>query len=134
MSTKVAFLSSVRIWIYVQCVVRTRLHAGLATNTAVAVEVNDSVVTPEQGGYGTNCYARSVFAVIAPENGEKSPSIRIFSFLNVLHPGAKRTERDFVFSLASNCARVAADAFAMIDYKAVFHQVMLGDYSRVIVL
>jgi len=97
------------------------LHAGLATDAAIAVEVYDAVVEPVERGYRADGYARSVVAMIAPEHGEKPASVWILTLLYVLDPGPESAERDFVLGLASDCARVTADAFAMVYDEAVFH-------------
>jgi len=97
------------------------LHARLATDAAVPVEVHDTVVAAEQSRHRANRYARSVFAVIASEHRKEPASVGEFALLDVLYPRPKGTKRNFVLRFARNCARVAADAFAMIYDEAVFH-------------
>jgi hypothetical protein len=43
------------------------------------------------------------------------------ALLDVLHPGAIHAYGDVVLGFARHGAGVAADAFAVIDYEAVFH-------------
>ena len=119
----VTFLRGVGIWIYVERVVWTGLHAGLAADASIAVEVYDPVVSFVQRGDRTDGNARSVFAVVASEHGEKPASIGIGALFDVFDPGTKGANRHFVFGFAGDSAGVAADAFAMVYYKAVFHLV-----------
>jgi len=121
MRTEVALLGGVGVGIDVQSVVRTGLHAGLATYATVAVEINNAVVAAKQRSHRANGYARSVVAVIAPEHGKETASVGIFAFLDVLNPGSESTERHLVLGLASDCAGVTADTFAMVYDEAVFH-------------
>ena len=121
MRAEVALLGGVGVGIDVQRVVRARLHAGLATDAAIAVEVYDAVVEPVERGHRADGYARGVVAVIAPEHGEETTRVGIFTFFDVFYPGPKGAKRYFVFGLASDCACVTADAFAMIYDEAVFH-------------
>jgi hypothetical protein len=97
------------------------LHAGLATYAAIAVEIDDAVVAAKQRSHRADGYTWSVVAVIASEHGKEAASVGIFALLYVLDPGAESTERDFVLGLASDCAGVTADAFAMVYDEAVFH-------------
>jgi len=99
------------------------LHAGLAADAAIAVEVYDAIVEPVERGHRADGYARSVFAVIASEHGKESASVGILTLLYVLDPGSESAERNFVLGLASDCASVTADAFAMVYDEAVFHLV-----------
>jgi hypothetical protein len=47
MRAEVALLSSVCGGVDVKRVVRARLHAGLAADAAVTIEIDDSVIAPE---------------------------------------------------------------------------------------
>jgi hypothetical protein len=107
------------------------LHARLATDAAVAVEIDDAVVEAKQRGHRADGYAGSVVAVIAPEHREESLSVGIFALLYVLDPGAESTKRNFILGLASDSAGVTADAFAMVYDEAVFHLVEVSsiDFS-----
>jgi hypothetical protein len=121
MSAEIALLRGVGVRVDVQRVVRASLHTRLATDAAVAVEVHDAVVAPEQRGYRADRYARRVIAVVAAHHRKEAPRVGILAFLDVLDPGAKRSKWDFVFRFASYGASVAADALAMVDEEAVFH-------------
>ena len=115
MSAKVALLSRVGVRVDVQRVVGASLHAGLAADAAVAVEVYDAVVAAKQRGHRADGYARRVFAMVASHHREEAARVGVLAFLDVLDPGAKRAERDFVLGLASDCAGVTANALSMVD-------------------
>jgi hypothetical protein len=97
------------------------LHARLATDAAVAVEIYDAVVAPKQRSNRTYRYAGCVVAVIAPQHGKEPVSVGILALLNVLDPGSESAKGDFVFGFAGDRARVTTDAFAMVYNEAVFH-------------
>jgi len=61
--------------------------------------------------------------MIASQHREETSGVRIAAALDVLDPGAKRSYGDLVFRFARYGAGVAADAFSVVDYKAVFHSV-----------
>src|SRR5262245_48607627 len=121
MRAEVALLSRVRVRIDVQRVVRTRLHAGFAADAAIAVEVHDAVIAAEQRGHWADGDARRVVAVIAAEHREEASRVWILALLDVLDPGSKGAERDFVFGFAGDRAGVTSDALAVVDDEAVFH-------------
>ena len=121
MRAEVALLGGVRVWINVERVVRASLHARLAPDATISVEVDDSVVASEQRGHRADRDARRVFAMIATQNRKESARIWILTFLDVLDPGSKGAKRDLVFGFAGYRAGVTADAFAMINDEPVFH-------------
>ena len=43
------------------------------------------------------------------------------ALFNVLHPGPVHPHRNLILGLARHRARVTSDAFAIVDYEAVFH-------------
>jgi hypothetical protein len=60
--------------------------------------------------------------MIAARDLKHTPSIRVKAFFDVLHPGSVYADGYLIFSFACDCAGVASDALAIIDYEAVFHQ------------
>src|SRR5439155_26064363 len=58
------------------------------------------------------------------------PRVRERPFLDGLHPAAVHADRDLVFGLAGDRARVAADAFAEIDREPVVGHAGLANISR----
>ena len=126
MRTEVALLGGVRVGINVKRVVGAGLHARLATDAAVAVEVDDSVVAAEQRGHRTDRDARRVFAMVATKHRKESARVGILTLFDVFDPGAKRAKRDFVFGFAGYGAGVTANAFTMIDDEPVFHLCLIA--------
>ena len=115
MSAVVALLGGIRIRVDVQGVVWASLHAGLAPDAPVSVEIHDAVVAAIQRGDRTDRYAGRILALVAAHHRKKAARIGILAFLDVLDPGAKRSKRDFVLRFASYGAGMTADALAMID-------------------
>ena len=66
--------------------------------------------------------------MVATHHAEMAAGMRKLTFFDVLDPGAEDAKRDIVLFLASNCARVAADAPVMIDYEAVPQFVCLSSW------
>jgi hypothetical protein len=85
------------------------------------IEIDDAIPAAKQRHSGTNLDARCIVTMIATQDREVAPSIRISAFLNVLDPSAIHTERNIMFFLTSHGARMAADAPVLIDDKAVTH-------------
>ena len=117
----IALLSRVAVGVDVKRVIRACLHTGFAADAPVAVEINYPVIAFEQRGDGADGHARRVLAVITPEHGKESPRVRVFALLYVFHPRAKCAERDFVFGFTRDRTRVTSDAFAVVNYKPIFH-------------
>ena len=87
MGAVVALRSSPLVGVDVERVVRACLHAGLATDATIVIEVHDTVASGEEGSGGANLRAWGVLAVIAPVDAELPRGIRIGTFLNVLDVG-----------------------------------------------
>jgi hypothetical protein len=121
MRAEVTLLSGVCVGIDIKRVVGTGLHARLTTDAAVAVKIDDAVVSPEQRSNRTYRNAGSIVAVIAPQDGKEPVSVGILALLNVLDPGSESAKGDFVFGFTGDGARVTANAFAMVYDEAVFH-------------
>src|SRR5258706_14440775 len=121
MRTVVAFLRRAEVRMDVDRVVRTGLHARLATDAAVAVQVHDAVGACKERLRGTDLHARRVVAVIASQHGEVPPRIGILTLLKILHPGPKTAHRHLVLLLAGYGASMAPAALALIEAEAVAH-------------
>ena len=109
MVAEVALLRGVRFRVDEQRVVGARVHARLAADAVVVLEVDNAVVGTEQCVRRADRHARRVFALIAPHHREVSTRVGKFAGLDVLHPGPVDAERHIVFALARNRAGVAAD-------------------------
>src|SRR5262249_12869566 len=105
----------------VERVVRTGLRARLAADAAISVEVHDAVGAPVESDGGADGDTGGVVAVVAAHHGEVAPRVGEGAFLDVLDPRAVDPEGNLILLLAGDGARVAADAFALIDHEAVAH-------------
>jgi hypothetical protein len=97
------------------------LHARLATDAALVVEINDAVFSTEKRYGGTNFNTGSVIAVVAAEHREVPAGIRIVPLFDVFDPGAINTHCDVVFLFAGNRACVTTDTTILIDDESVAH-------------
>src|SRR5207245_11046568 len=117
----VALGRRLRLGIDVERVVGAGLHARLAADATVAVEIHDAVGPPVQRHRGADGHARRVVAVIAAHDGEVAPRIRERPLLDVLDPGAVDSERHLVLFLAGDRTGVAANALPLVDHETVTH-------------
>ena len=121
MGAVVALRGGVRARVDVERVVGAGLHARLAADAPLAVEVHDAVAPPVERDGGADRDARGVVAVVAAEDREVAPGVRIVSTLDVLHPCAEGAERNAILFLARHGAGVATDALPLIDDEPVAH-------------
>jgi len=110
-----------RTGIHVEGVVGAGLHAGLAADAALAVEINDAIGSAKEGYGGADLDARGVIAVVAPEDAKVTFSIGKLAFLDVFDPGPIDSNRDIVLFLAGYRAGMTANATVLIDNKTVAH-------------
>src|SRR5262245_34740151 len=118
MRAKIAFGGSVRGRIDVQRVVRTRLHARLAADAAVGVEIDDAILTAIEGCNGADGDARCKVAMIAAHHTEQPAVVRKLAFFDVLHPRAIDANGNLMLAFAGHGTGVAANAFAVIDQES----------------
>lgn len=59
--------------------------------------------------------------MIAALHRKNTPRVGKLPLFDVLHPGSIDADRKVVLLLASDCARVASDAFPIVDDKTVIH-------------
>ena len=119
MGAVVALRGGPRVRIDVERVVGIRLHARLAADAAIAVQVDDAVGSAIERDRRADRHARCRVAVVAAEHREVAPRVREGPPLDVLDPGAERAERHLVLLFARDGARVTADAAALVDHEAV---------------
>jgi hypothetical protein len=122
MRAKMAFSCRAIVGVHVNRIVGTGLHAGLTTNAAIGIEIDNSIFTLVHRRHRTDGDAGRLLAMVAARHLKHASRIRKDSLLNVLNPGSIDAYRHLVLSLASDGAGVASDALAVIDYKAVFHE------------
>jgi hypothetical protein len=91
----------------------------LASDAAVAVEIDDAVVAAKQCSRRTYFNAGCVVAMVATHHAEMAAGVRKLTFFNVLDPGAEDPERDVMLFLAGDRARMTPDAAVVIDNEAV---------------
>src|SRR5712692_629388 len=118
---QVTLRGRIRIRIDVERIVRAGLHARLAADAAIAVEIDDAVGAAIERYGRADLDAGRVVTMVAAENTEVPPRIGIFALLYVLDPRAVNSERDVVLFLTGDRTRVAADAAVVIDDKTVTH-------------
>ena len=121
MRAKIALLSGVCVWVYVERVVRTSLHARLTADAALMIEVDNTVGSAKKSDGGANFNAGSVVAVVAAEHRKVSSRVGVAALFDILHPCAIYAYSDVVLFFTGNRASVTADATVLIDDKSVAH-------------
>ncbi len=121
MGAEIALGRRVVVGIDIQSVVRTSLHAALATDAASVVEINDAIGPPVESARRTNFRTRRVIAVIAPHHAEVSGSMWEFALFNMLDPSPKNAQGHLVFFFARHRAGVTSNTTVLIDDKTVSH-------------
>jgi hypothetical protein len=121
MRAEVALGGRAILGIHVNRIVRTSLHASLATDAALGIEIDDPVATLVHRGHGANGDARRLLAVVAARDLKDAARVGKDALLDVFDPGPVDSDRNLIFGLARHGAGVTANAFAIIDYEAVFH-------------
>ena len=104
-------------------VVRTGLHARLAADADIRVELDDPVVALIHRLRRADRNAGRVRAVVAARHLEVAARVGKLPLLDVLDPGAVDADRHLVLRLARGRARVTADALAVVDEEGVVHRV-----------
>jgi hypothetical protein len=127
MRAEIAFGCGIVVGINVQCIVRTSLHASLATDAAPVVEINYAVCPPVQCTGGTNFRAWRIVAVIASHHSEVARRIGKLTLFDMLDPSAKYTNRHLMFFLARDRTSVTTNTPVLIDDKSISH--LLGSLS-----
>jgi hypothetical protein len=97
------------------------LHAGLAADAPLVVEIDDAVVSAKKRYGGTYFNTGSVVAMVAAEHREVPAGIRVVAFFDVLDPGAIHPHCNVVFFFTGNRTGVTTDATILIDDKSVAH-------------
>jgi len=121
MRAEMALGGSAIVRVYVNRIVRTSLHAGLAANATVGIEIDDPVLALIHRGHRTDGDAGRLLAMIAARDLEYPARVRENAFLHVLDPGPVHSHGHLVLGLARHRTSVTTDALAVIDYETVFH-------------
>ncbi len=85
------------------------------------VEVDDTVPAVEKSCRRTDIHAGSIFTVVAAQDRKVSPDGGEAPFFDIFNPGPKLSQRNLVFRLAGDRARMAPDATPVVDRKTVVH-------------
>jgi hypothetical protein len=95
------------------------LHARLAADAAVGVEVDDAIVSFVESRGRANLDTGGVGAVIAPHDREEPLGLGPGALLDVLDPGAIDAKGNVVLGFTGNRAGMTTNAVVLIDYKPV---------------
>src|SRR5581483_1529200 len=118
----VALGSRMAARVNVERVVGTSLHARLAADAAVGVEIDDAIRPLVERHRWADLDTRRILAMLAPLDRKVPPRIGKGALLDVFDPGSEHTERHVVLGLAGHRAGVAANALALVDDKPVSGQ------------
>jgi hypothetical protein len=121
MGAEIALGRGIVVGIDVKSIVRTGLHASLATDAAPVVEIDDTVCPSIKRAGGTDFRTRRVIAVVASHHPEVARSVGELALFNMLYPGPKHANRHLVFLFARDGAGVTANTSVLIDHKSVSH-------------
>jgi hypothetical protein len=94
MRAKMALRSRPMIRIHINRIVRTRLHARLAPDAAIGIEIDNPVLALIHCRHRTNRDAGRLLAMIAPRDLKDPACIRKNALLNVLDPCMPRCRHD----------------------------------------
>jgi len=121
MGTEIALGRCVAVWVNVERVIRTGLHATLASNAAPAVKIDDAVCATVECSRRTDFDAWRRITMIAAHHAEVPAGVRELTFFDVLYPGAKYPDRHLVLLFARHRAGMTANTSILVDYKAIAH-------------
>ena len=115
----------------VERVVGARVHARLAANAVIVLEVNNAVVGAEQRRSRADRHARGVVALVAAHDVELASHVGKGSRLDVLDPGSIDPERNIVLALAGDRAGMTANAIVAVEKEAEScHPNILGRWRK----
>ena len=123
MGAEVALLSRMIFRVDEDGVVRTRGHAGFATDADGLVKIDDAVRAFEHGCGWTSGDTWSMSALIATCHLMRASRLGKHSNLDMLDVGPRDGDRHDVFRLACSRTRMTTNAASVVDY--------LGPLNRV---
>src|SRR5258708_38761412 len=121
MRTEVAFLGDAAIGMDVDRVVRAGLHARLASDAVITLEIDDAIFPGIERVDGADADARCVIAVVTSHDAEVASRFRILTLFDVLDPGAKAADRHLVLCLTGHRAGMTSDTLPLVEHEAVTH-------------
>ena len=116
--THVALVCGVGLRVDVEGVVGARIHARLAANAVVVLEVDHTIVGTKERICRTDRHARRIVALVAAHHIELARYIGEGAGLDVLDPRPVDPERHVVLALTRNGARMAPNAVVTVEKKA----------------
>ena len=122
MGAVMAFCRRPGIWIDINGIIWTRLHACLAANTHIRIKFYYAVIPLIHRGYRANPDAWWIGTVITPGHLKITRHVGIQSRLHALYPCTLNAEWNLIFAFARRRTRVASNTGIIIDYKAVIHK------------
>lgn len=122
MRTEITLLGRVIFWIDENGVVRTRCHAGFATDANRFIEIDNAVRALEHGrgraGYDAWCMS----ALVTTGYLMGTPRLWENADINVLYVGTSHGKRNEVFGFTGSRTGVTPDASGVIDNLGPFHR------------
>ena len=125
--TKIALFRHVVIWINIKSIIRTCLHARLAGDTPLSVEIDNTIIPIIKRCGRTYLYARCFLTMVAAQNGKEALSFWERPLFHILYPGPVHTDGHFMFRFAGYGACVAANTFPIIDEETEVHSSPWGN-------
>ena len=119
----IALRGGLRFGMNVESVVRAGLGARLAADTPPVVEIDDTVLARVESLGRAYIHAGRVCTMVAAHHAEQPSRIGELAFFYVFDPGPVNADRHVVLGFAGDGARVATDAFAVVDDEAEVHLV-----------
>jgi hypothetical protein len=117
MRAEMTLFHRVGVWVDVERIVRTGLHARVTPDAFRPIEVDDAIGTALQGRHRTNGHTGGIFALIAAQHREMPACMGEAPLFDVFYPGAKGPQRHVVLRLARNGTGVTPDTRGVIEDK-----------------
>jgi hypothetical protein len=117
----VAFGGGIGSRVNINRLVRASLHTRFAADTTILLEIYNPIVPFVKRLGGANRDAGRIFAMVATLHQKMAAGIWITSFFYRLNPGAKYTQRYFMFTFTGCSTCMATDTLALINNEAVSH-------------
>ena len=102
-------------------IIRACLHARLAGDTPLSVEIDNTVIPIIKRAGRTYFYAGCFLTMVAAQNRKEALSVRERPLFYILYPGPVHTNGHLMFGLAGYRTGVAANTFPVIDEEPEVH-------------
>ena len=121
MCAEMAFRRRTIIGIDIDGIVGAGLHARLAADASVRVEIDNAVFALIHRGHRADGDTRRIFTVIAAGDLKNAAGVGKRALFDVLHPSAIYGEDTWFSVLHATVQSVTADTLAVIDDESVLH-------------